>query len=113
MAKRRGGEGSPGIEIEAVGWHLLCVNHHLPPPRAHPPLMRLPAPCRVAAAAVRGYAATLVSTTQNPSPPPHTHIQGGGGGGEGLGQDLGWNFFKFLVNKQGMPVTLMDQVRKV
>ena len=74
MAKRRGGEGSPGIEIEAVGWHLLCVNHHLPPPRAHPPLMRLPAPCRVAAAAVRGYAATLVSTTQNPSPPPtHTY----------------------------------------
>ncbi len=34
----------------------------------------------------------------------------GGGGGTGEGKDLGWNFFKFIVNKMGQPVKVFNQV---
>ncbi len=38
--------------------------------------------------------------------------EGGGGGKSGeLGKDIGWNFFKFLVDRKGRPVKRFYQVR--
>lgn len=33
----------------------------------------------------------------------------GGGGGKAAGRDLGWNFQKILVNREGRPVKLITQ----
>jgi glutathione peroxidase len=37
-------------------------------------------------------------------------VSEGGGGGAGYGRDIGWNFFKYVVNKKGQPVKLFPQV---
>jgi len=36
-------------------------------------------------------------------------VSEGGGGGQGYGRDIGWNFFKFVVNRAGQPVKLFHQ----
>ena len=39
----------------------------------------------------------------------HLPIDEGGGGGVGPGRELGWNFIKILVDKDGQPVRLFTQ----
>lgn len=36
-------------------------------------------------------------------------VDQGGGGGHGEGMDIGWNFYKFLVGRDGKPVKLFHQ----
>ena len=37
-------------------------------------------------------------------------VKEGGGGGSDEGQDIGWNFYKLIVDKRGRPVRRLDSV---